>query len=702
MSFNTANQANMANAVSQFFKAQGNGADAYALGRNFESWLSDQYPTAWDYLDMAVNLAKIVENWIALAREVPVIGSALNAGSLVLSTKKLNDALTDAGIDDIENVKAALAGITSDICAIASGVLIVGVAGVSAPVTITLAGLAALFSVGFSLYSSTAGAETQAKRDALLKWSYSQLDGLSAYGSFTWNEADGRLFNEKYKKDPVLGPALIALHAIDPSLSVDQADALISASGVSSMLQGGRLNEASKLLQVVSELIFNQPIPLATSLSEYNQQLEIFWNLIQQKAGQQSIKLESLANKSLETIKNFSLSEDIDGVAYRYALSKLNAFVVLGTDYSRFQSDYALSLYNPETGTGKFTAEWIEDRAAMLSWKLQLNTEDFPSSIANPYHDSPNVYFKDMASGEEIVLGNPPMGQLDRRFVLFGSSDGDVLNGGAQDDRFYGMEGNDSLNGAGGSDYLEGGGGDDEISAEDGNDKAVGGMGDDRIDGGDGNDRVYGDATDSSADIGGKDTLIGGAGDDALYGGGESDILYGDGESARDTGGFLGLSAGDDKLYGGAGNDYLYGGAGKDLLSGDGGNDDLVGGEGEDTLLGGSGDDSLDGILDNGSADILDGGDGFDTYQAGEGDTIRDSDGKGVVYLNGKQLSFATRKKGETTWTDSAGNTYALSGGNLLVNDPLTIENFNDGDLGIYLDEEEDPNDPNRHPTAPG
>jgi hypothetical protein len=39
-------------------------------------------------------------------------------------------------------------------------------------------------------------------------------------------------------------------------------------------------------------------------------------------------------------------------------------------------------------------------------------------------------------------------------------------------------------------------------------------------------------------------------------------------------------------------------------------------------------------------------GKGSDTYQAGYGDTIKDSDGNGVVFFNGKQLKGGT-KSGE-------------------------------------------------------
>ncbi|WP_145840404.1 calcium-binding protein [Denitratisoma sp. DHT3] len=91
-------------------------------------------------------------------------------------------------------------------------------------------------------------------------------------------------------------------------------------------------------------------------------------------------------------------------------------------------------------------------------------------------------------------------------------------------------------------------------------------------------------------------------------------------------------------------------------------------------------------------------GNSTDTYYAEEGDTIRDADGKGTVYLNGKQLTLATRHKGETAYHDNQGNTYILTGTTLQINDPLVIEKFSSGDLGLELKEESDPDDPGNPP----
>ena len=154
-----------------------------------------------------------------------------------------------------------------------------------------------------------------------------------------------------------------------------------------------------------------------------------------------------------------------------------------------------------------------------------------------------------------------------------------------------------------------------------------------------------------------------------------------------------------DLLFGEGGNDNLDGLGGDDVLYGGDGDDILTGGTGIDVLIGGKGNDTLYGN-DGAAGDILDGGSGFDTYYADDGDVIRDSDGKGVVYLHGKQLILATRHKGERAYKDALGNIYILNGLTLEVNDPLVIENFTSGDFGLELKEENDPDDPDQSDLA--
>mgnify|MGYP001343542512 CR=1 FL=1 len=54
-------------------------------------------------------------------------------------------------------------------------------------------------------------------------------------------------------------------------------------------------------------------------------------------------------------------------LAYRYALKELNPFVVFGVDYdAAHNANGELELYNPETGQGELTEQWIHDRGYFL------------------------------------------------------------------------------------------------------------------------------------------------------------------------------------------------------------------------------------------------------------------------------------------------------------------------------------------------
>src|SRR6185295_12960834 len=139
------------------------------------------------------------------------------------------------------------------------------------------------------------------------------------------------------------------------------------------------------------------------------------------------------------------------------------------------------------------------------------------------------------------------------------------------------------------------------------------------------------------------------------------------------------------------GNDYIEGNEGNDvLLSGGSGDDTIIGGQGDDLLDGGIGNDTLDGGLDN---DTLKGGIGFDRYIVRFGaDTIEDTDGSGVVELNGQIVVGGLHRTGEpdNTWKSLDGQfTLVKQDSNLIINNTLTIQNFNfdTGALGVHLAE---------------
>jgi Ca2+-binding RTX toxin-like protein len=117
-----------------------------------------------------------------------------------------------------------------------------------------------------------------------------------------------------------------------------------------------------------------------------------------------------------------------------------------------------------------------------------------------------------------------------------------------------------------------------------------------------------------------------------------------------------------DHLYGMAGNDTLDGGKGNDYLEGGAGQDSLKGGEGADILIGGADVDILDGGKGN---DQLKGGAGVDVYQFTGSygtDTILDSDGKGVIMVDGVQLMGGKKAAEGVYYNATTFYTYTLTG----------------------------------------
>ena len=86
-------------------------------------------------------------------------------------------------------------------------------------------------------------------------------------------------------------------------------------------------------------------------------------------------RLESDGFKSLNESDLVSLAES--DIGYRYALVNLNIFAVTGSDslYENHNSNGLLDLFNPETGEGQLTEEYLKDRAEMLKTLVQFNIE---------------------------------------------------------------------------------------------------------------------------------------------------------------------------------------------------------------------------------------------------------------------------------------------------------------------------------------
>lgn len=131
-------------------------------------------------------------------------------------------------------------------------------------------------------------------------------------------------------------------------------------------------------------------------------------------------------------------------------------------------------------------------------------------------------------------------------------------------------------------------------------------------------------------------------------------------------------------LSGGRLADRIYGQGGDDVLTGNGGADYLEGGRGADTLIGGDGLDRY--VFSRGDGhDII-----SDTDRTGVLQTINDS---AIELLLGHQRwesEGVWGRDGEFSW-QGEGTDLVIAGGQFGGDDSLTIENFNNGDFGIYL-----------------
>ena len=93
------------------------------------------------------------------------------------------------------------------------------------------------------------------------------------------------------------------------------------------------------------------------------------------------------------------------GLAYRYALKALNPFAVIGVDYNALghASNGVLTLFDPNTGFGEMTEQYLTDRAAFLLAQLDLTLANFPAPLIPSL-----THYSDVATGtdERTQLGS--------------------------------------------------------------------------------------------------------------------------------------------------------------------------------------------------------------------------------------------------------------------------------------------------------
>lgn len=192
-----------------------------------------------------------------------------------------------------------------------------------------------------------------------------------------------------------------------------------------------------------------------------------FYNSTTQSLG---FTVDKLTNAGAATLVTNAQTD----IAYRYALYKLNPFVVDNAPalYSAINTGGALDRYDATTRTGALTDEYLKDRAAFLTNKLNAATNDsvYSDQMPVPYVSGSSLQvFEDKTSNYQLYTGDPyavgvtPPASFNQ--IRFGLVNIDTLTGGDQWDKLYGEDGNDSLTGGKGNDYLEGGRGTDTYNS---------------------------------------------------------------------------------------------------------------------------------------------------------------------------------------------------------------------------------------------
>jgi Ca2+-binding RTX toxin-like protein len=444
--------------------------------------------------------------------------------------------------------------------------------------------------------------------------------------------------------------ALYAAHAqVDPVASIETITHIIEAS---SNLNANTLEIA---LDNLRELLLGATVPGTVPESREGYYANLYqltdWLAARNQNGASALKLDGLAVHGGTAVAGKSQQNNADGLAYRYALVNLLPFAITGDAslYAGHNASGELDLYDPATGTGTLTDQYLKDRAKMLSWKMQYDTgaedaDDDPLGILSrndkPYAEDWDSWtikgdwdFIDQTTGIKLTIDGVDLTATANHQIVFGSDNADSLAGGTLNDNLYGGAGDDTLTGGGGNDWLEGGQGYDTylINSGDGFDTVLDSDGagvlkfgtvDAKGSSGLAPDKWHQLGTDNWFDThnGITYTRVSTAGETRLFvRQGDATVLvkdWSDGELGIVLGAGTQPSAPATVLAGTATPDYLRSAPGGQRVEGLAGADMIIGaGSGTDHLLGGNGNDW---IVGNGGADRIEGGTG-DDYISGIG-----------------------------------------------------------------------------------
>lgn len=269
--------------------------------------------------------------------------------------------------------------------------------------------------------------------------------------------------------------AIQAIYAtLDPTLNQENLNTLGGVSGNSNtQTLEFALDALRKLLIDTTETTTTNDRESLYSNLHALQNSEIYKSLIENS------KIEIITDFTASAIATKSRQTDTEGIAWRYAIAELNPFSLIGADYSQHNTNGELDLYDVSADTGKITESWLQARAEMLIWKSLFDQRDTHYTdrlnILNGLFPTPvegDHVYRDLTTELTLNIDGVNPATLASHYIVFGTPNGETLEGSGDSDRLYGMSGDDILIGGKGNDHMEGGEGFDtyRIAPEDGND----------------------------------------------------------------------------------------------------------------------------------------------------------------------------------------------------------------------------------------
>ncbi|MEQ1622939.1 MAG: calcium-binding protein [Methylococcales bacterium] len=272
------------------------------------------------------------------------------------------------------------------------------------------------------------------------------------------------------------GNLLIANHSISHLTDalavyriVNSVDASLNLNQIKTLLEVGSNEPKESLEAIVNALgdLFNVGTTVGIDRDElYGRLKAIEMSLYVDPYAATPILKPEYQNLHIVDVASLAGSATLNtgtGLAYRYALKGLTPFAITNLDYSAHDVGGELDLYDPSTGQGQITEQWLSDRAHLLTQIIHRNSVDSVMLVGG----GSNETYQDMATGQLFSttdVGNvfgpgfPP----DSKHIIFGDDNANQdIVGGTKVDHLYGGGGDDIVIGNKGNDYLEGGLGSD-------------------------------------------------------------------------------------------------------------------------------------------------------------------------------------------------------------------------------------------------